>query len=158
MHDLFEYPTGGVEAALGHQPDHAGAIEVAGTRQDEALADSLSALEQLEMPVVTVTELRFLAAAILWRAGLADSGERVYGRAVAGWGANVDPSDLAAAAYARTVRGDADSALALLARAVRVAPAMAPHLMRMPRFAPLRRERNFGNALQGIPPSEAVAR
>ncbi|HEX5819910.1 MAG TPA: protein kinase [Gemmatimonadales bacterium] len=142
------------------------AANVAGLRsaepQDAAralrLADSLARLEKLELPPTMPVELRLWAAAILWRAGLADSGDRVYDRLAADWGANVDPGVLTDAAYARMVRGDADSALALSARAVRANPMMARTLMELPRFAPLRREPGFGNATQGIPPAERVSR
>jgi serine/threonine-protein kinase len=118
------------------------------------LADSLSTLEKLELPPTVPVELRLWAAAILWRAGLADSGDRVYDRVTAGWGANVDPGLLTDAAYARMVRGDVDSALALSARAVRVEPMMARPLTELPRFAPLRREPGFDDAIRGIPPAE----
>jgi len=122
------------------------------------LADSLARLEQVELPAIMPTHLRLLAAAILWRAGLADSGERVYTRVTAGWGENAVPEALADAAYARMVRGEADSALALVARAIRNEPAIAPYVMRATRFAPLRREPGFEAALQGIPPNEARGR
>jgi serine/threonine protein kinase/tetratricopeptide (TPR) repeat protein len=122
------------------------------------LADSLGGLERAEIPDASIRELRFLAAAILWRAGLSDSGERVYRRASAHWGANIDANDLGAAAYARSVRGDTDSALALLARAMREQPSMIPYFMRAPRFAPLRREPEFAEATQGIPPAEVGRR
>jgi hypothetical protein len=138
------------------------ATKVAGLRSVEPrdavralhLSDSLARLEKLELPPTTPIDLRLWAAAILWRAGLADSGDRVYDRLVAGWGANVDPGVLTEAAYARMVRGDADSALALSARAVRVEPMMARMLTELPQFAPLRREPGFGAATQGIPPAE----
>ena len=66
--------------------------------------------------------------------------------------------ELASAAYARSARGDADSALALLARAVRTSPQMVPTFMRSPRYASLRRDPAFGLAMQGIPPSEVRGR
>jgi len=56
------------------------------------------------------------------------------------------------------VRGDADSALALMARAIRDEPSIAPYVMRAARFAPLRRESGFEAALQGIPPTEMRGR
>jgi tetratricopeptide (TPR) repeat protein len=136
--------------------------KVAGLRSADArdaetalrLADSLAGLEKLSLPPTTPTELQLYAAAILWRAGLADSGERVYTRLSAGWGANVDPGMLTDAAYARMVRGDIDSALALSARAVRADPMIARSLVELPQFAPLRRDAGFGAATQGIPPAE----
>jgi serine/threonine-protein kinase len=140
--------------------------ELAGLRSSSAsdatrllvLADSIAGLEKAEVAPSMVSQLRFYAAAVLWRAGLADSGERVYTRATAGWGEAVDPNVLRDAAYARMVRGDADSALTLLARAVRAAPTFAPGTMRDARFAPLRRDPAFGGAMQGIPPSESGPR
>ena len=139
---------------------------VAGHRSSDArdavralrLGDSLMRLEQVELPPTAPMELHLLAAAILWRAGLADSGERVYTRVTRSWGGNVDPSILAEAAYARMVRGDMDSALALTARAVRAQPAAATSFLQRPRYAPLRREPGFGAATQGIPPAELVPR
>ena len=142
------------------------ASELAGARSAEPadavralrLADSLAGLEQVELPALMPTRLRLLAAAILWRAGLADSGERVYTRVTAAWGDNAVPEALTDAAYARMVRGDADSALALMARAIRDEPSIAPYVMRAARFAPLRRESGFEAALQGIPPTEMRGR
>jgi serine/threonine-protein kinase len=139
------------------------ATNVAGLRSRDAkdaahalrLADSLGRLEKLELPPTTPTELRLHAAAILWRAGLADSGDRVYGRIVSSWTEHVDPGLLVEAAYARMVRGDADSALALSARAVREDPMLARALIELPQYAPLRRDPGFGAAMQGIPPAEA---
>jgi hypothetical protein len=118
------------------------------------LADSLSGLEKLELPPTVPIELRLWAAAILWRAGLADSGDRVWDRVTTDWGSNVEPGLLTDAAYSRMVRGDADSALALAARAVRAEPMMARTLTELPRFAPLRREPGFDGAIRGIPPAE----
>jgi hypothetical protein len=138
------------------------ATKVAGLRSSDAsdavhalrLADSLGRLEKLELPPTTPTELRLHAAAILWRAGLADSGDRVYGRIVSSWTEHVDPGLLVEAAYARMVRGDVDSALALSARAVREDPMLARALIELPQYAPLRRDPGFGAATQGIPPAE----
>jgi len=122
------------------------------------LADSLDRMELVELPPGMPTELRLHAAAILWRAGLADSGERVYSRLADAWGPNVDPTVFLDAAYARMVRGDADSALTLAARAVRGRQATATTFMTLPRYAQLRTEPGFADAMQGIPPSEARRR
>jgi len=119
------------------------------------LADSLDRMELVELPPGIPTELRLHAAAILWRAGLADSGERVYSRLAQTWGPNVDATVFLDAAYARMIRGDADSALALAARAVRGRQTTATSFMTQPRYAPLRREPGFADAMQGIPPGEA---
>ena len=137
------------------------ATKVAGLRSRDAkdaahalrLADSLGRRQELELPPTTPMELRLYAAAILWRAGLADSGDRVYERVTSSWKGNVDPGVLIEAAFARMVRGDIDSALALSARAVREDPMLARALVEQPQYAPLRRDPGFGAATQGIPPA-----
>ena len=140
--------------------------KVAGLRSRDArdaahalrLADSLGRLEKLELPPTTPMELRLYAAAILWRAGLADSGDHVYERITSSWKGSVDPGVLIDAAFARMVRGDIDSALSLSARAVRENPMLARALVEQPQYAPLRRDPGFGAATQGIPPSELAPR
>ncbi|HEX5633034.1 MAG TPA: hypothetical protein VFX50_07390, partial [Gemmatimonadales bacterium] len=100
--------------------------------------------------------LRFHAAAILWRAGLADSAERVFTRTLAAWDGEPPWVSLLDAAAARAVRGDLDSSLALVARAVRMNPGITEQLETQPRFQALRGQPGLADALRGIPPSEAT--
>jgi serine/threonine-protein kinase len=121
------------------------------------LADSVERGGAIGTTGLLPTTLRLQAAAILWRAGLADSGERTYRRALAPWGASVPPLALLDAAAVRTARGDLDSALALAARAVREEPATARQLQVHPRFRALRGHPAFEGAVGGVSPRETRA-
>ena len=122
-----------------------------------ALADSLDGTDA-PLPPMIPAELRLFAAAVLARAGRGDSAVRIFGGVVETWGARIDPVLLLDAVYVRDVMGDADSALALAARAVREDPTAAQHMERSPWYQHLRGHPGFAAALGGIPPVEARGR
>jgi tetratricopeptide (TPR) repeat protein len=117
-----------------------------------AVADSLAHGERSAMN----TALWYLwAAAVLARAGRGDSADRVAARALATPAAQAQPDLLVEAAALRLLRRDPDSALALIAVAVRREPQARPYLASAPWFRPLRPDPRFPAALQGISPREA---
>jgi len=119
-----------------------------------ALADSLTRHGRGDVAAVSLDGLRLLGAAILARAGLPDSASDIYDRTTARWRGLVDPVLLLDAAYARQELGDPDSALAIVARAVRQQPSVAPSVERSRWFLVLRRSPAFPDAVKGIAPSE----
>jgi tetratricopeptide (TPR) repeat protein len=118
-----------------------------------AITDSLARVERGAL----FTAARTLwVAAILARAGLGDSADRVVTRALAA----VPPEEmrsmlLVEAANIRLLRGDPDSALALIAVAVRMNRGEVPYVSAAPWFDEARKDTRFGAALQGISPREA---
>ena len=119
------------------------------------LADSADRNDDGTLPAIVPDELRLYAAAILFRAGHADSAARVYDRVVEGWQGAVDPVLLQDAVYARQELGDLDSALAIAARTVRLDPSAGPVMERLPWYQALRRHPGFPSAMKGIAPREA---
>ena len=134
------------------------ASDPASSAQLLALADSLVQNGTGLVAAIAPDELRLFASAILARAGMGDSANKVYERTVANWTGMVDPVLLLDAAYARQEMRDADSALALLARAVQRDSALGPVVERQPWYQALRRQRGFAAAMSGIPPSESRRR
>jgi len=98
-----------------------------------------------------------LVSAILARAGLGDSADHLASRASAmAGGRQAETFVLIEAAHVRVIRGQHDSALALIASAVRVNPGEIPYLRNAPWFKTLRADPRFRAALAGIPPRNAA--
>ncbi len=122
-----------------------------------AITDSLARVERGGLSPA----LRALwSGAVLARAGLGDSSDRVAARALAalGLGQRLPSVLLVEAAGLRLLRGDPDSALALIAFAVRANGLEAHYVRGAPWFKEARRDRRFVAALQGISPREAAGR
>jgi TolB-like protein len=110
----------------------------------QARADSLDAREPGSLPGAM---RRLWVAEILARAGLADSADHVARRALAGtapaWGLVLLPE----AAYCRILRGQLDSAVALVVAAARQTPSLRRHLRSSPWFLPLHADPRFAAAV-----------
>jgi len=121
-----------------------------------ALTDSLARVERGAL----FTAMRYLwSGAILARAGLGDSADRVALRAFGAVTAEEARSTLLVeAANLRLLRGDTDSALVLIASAVRMNRGEVPYLKAAPWFHEARSDPRFEPALKGISPREAVPR
>jgi tetratricopeptide (TPR) repeat protein len=118
-----------------------------------AITDSLAPYDR-DLP----TAIRSLwAAAILARAGLGDSADRMASRVFTSEGSG-SSTLLAEAANLRLVRGDPDSALTLIAAAVQLNRAEGPYVRNAPWFRALRKDQRFEAALRGISPREALTR
>ncbi len=128
--------------------------DAAGAARALAITDSLARIERGAL----LTALRYLwSGAILARAGLGDSADRVAARALDSVpAAEAGSTLLIEAASLRLVRGDVDSALALIAIATRMNRGELPYLKGAPWFAEARRDRRFDQALRGISPREAT--
>ena len=99
------------------------------------------------------------ASAILARAGLGDSADRVAARVLGPLrGKNLPTALLVEAANLRLLRGQPDSALELIAGATRLNPGEIPYLQSAPWFKTLRQDPRFGAALGGVSPREVTAR
>ncbi len=120
------------------------------------LTDSLARVERGAL----LTALRYLwSGAILARAGLGDSADRIAARALGAVPASETGSTLLVeAAVLRVLRGDVDSALALIATATRMNRGEIPYLKGAPWFVEARKDPRFDPALRGISPREAGAR
>ena len=167
---LAEYPTAdsACRAALSQWPDDQRfsdcELELWGrSRSDRgsgaralAMTDSLARIERNGL----LTALRTLwAGAILARAGLGDSADRVAAQVLR----TLAPSDMGSSllievANLRLTRGDRDSALALIAVAVRINRLLVPYLRNAPWFKDGRTDPRFDAALAGISPREAAGR
>ena len=121
-----------------------------------AITDSLARVERGSL----FTAARTLwVAAILARTSLGDSADRVVARALATVPAEEMRSMLLVeAANIRLIRGDPDSALALIAVAVRMNRGEVPYISAAPWFDEARKDPRFGAALGGISPREAGPR
>lgn len=97
--------------------------------------------------------------ALLSRAGLGDSADRLARKAAELSGGTQAPSPLLVEqAILRLVRGQDDSALVLIAAAAQRNPGEIPYLQNAPWFTPLRQDPRFGAALGGMTPDEVRAR
>jgi TolB-like protein len=123
------------------------------TRGDRRLASAARARVDALAPgaagTVSIPLRELWVAEILARAGLGDSADRVARRATAqapvAWQALLLPEE----AYLRTLRHDPDSALALIAAAVRLDPTQRRILRSAPWFRPLQADARFGAAVSG---------
>ncbi len=118
-----------------------------------ALADTLQNLKVSDMAATTPDELRLFAAAIFERAGQHEDAARIYDGVTSRWKGMIDPVLLVNAAYVRQERGDLDSALVLVARAVRQDSSVARTLEYVPWYHQLRQHPGFAAAMQGVPPA-----
>lgn len=119
-----------------------------------ALTDSLG--RAVDDPLFTAH--RYLwASSILARASLGDSADRVAARVLGALDPSRIPTSLLVEAAAlRLQRGQADSALVLIALATRRNRGEVPYLRGAPWFRLLRDDPRFGAALAGISPREAT--
>ncbi|MEP6590653.1 MAG: protein kinase [Gemmatimonadota bacterium] len=101
----------------------------------------------------------FWIGAMLARAGHGDSADRIAARVLGALkGTAVPTTLLVEAASLRLLRGEPDSALVLIAQAVRQNRREVPYLSNAPWFTSLRRDPHFAAALAGISPREAGPR
>ena len=123
------------------------------TRGDRRLASAarsrVDALAAGAAGTVYIPLRELWIAQILARAGLGDSADHVARRATAqtptAWQALLLPEE----AYLRTLRRDPDSALVLIAAAVRLDPTQRRILRSAPWFRPLQADPRFGTAVSG---------
>lgn len=130
--------------------------DLASTRRALAVTDSIWRRDHDSL----FAAQRYLwIGALLSRAGLGDSADRLARKAADLTGGVQTPSPLLVEqAILRLVRGQDDSALALIAAAVRSNPGEVPYLENAPWFTPLRQDPRFGAALSGVTPDEVRTR
>ena len=128
------------------------------TSATRALAITDSLARAVDDPLFTAQRL-LLVSAILARAGLGDSADRLAARVLAPLrGSSASSPLLVEAANLRLIRGQPDSALVLIAEATRRNPGEVPYLRNAPWFRTLRADPRFAAAIGGISPREAAAR
>jgi serine/threonine-protein kinase len=121
-------------------------------RRQAALAQARADRLARSDPGTLNTALRELwLAEILERAGLADSADRVAQRALAGAPTTWLPLLLPEAAYLRVLRGERDSAVALVVAAVRQDPSIRRSVRSAPWFLPLHSDPRFIAAVGASP-------